>query len=82
MGVDRCRRGGDRRYDRCDASGLGDGNDLDEHGLILGSMFKTDEAGAKRLGWVLHGMNGLVFGLGYGVVWWARSTPRSTTPGG
>jgi len=40
-------------------------------GLILGSMFKTDEAGAKRLGWVLHGMIGLVFGLVYGVVWWA-----------
>ncbi len=40
-------------------------------GLILGSMFKSDAAGAKRLGWVLHGMNGLVFGLAYGVVWWA-----------
>jgi len=40
-------------------------------GLILGSMFKSEEARAKRLGWVLHGMNGLVFGLAYGVVWWA-----------
>lgn len=39
-------------------------------GLMLGSMFRRDEASAKSLGMVLHSMNGLAFGVLYAVVWW------------
>ncbi|HUP32698.1 MAG TPA: hypothetical protein VM184_06650 [Gaiellaceae bacterium] len=39
--------------------------------VMLGSMFRRDEAGARRLGTPIHFMNGLVFGLVYGVAWWA-----------
>lgn len=37
--------------------------------LMLGSMFRRDAAGARRLGWMLHAMNGLVFALIYAAVW-------------
>lgn len=38
-------------------------------GLMLGSMFRRDPAGARTLGWALHAMNGLVFGLIYAAAW-------------
>jgi hypothetical protein len=39
--------------------------------VMLGSMFRRDEEGARRLGLPMHFVNGLVFGLAYGVAWWA-----------
>lgn len=37
--------------------------------LMLGSMFRRDAAGARQLGWMLHAMNGFVFGLIYAAAW-------------
>jgi hypothetical protein len=39
--------------------------------LMLGSMFRREAGSARALGWMLHFMNGLVFGLVYALVWWA-----------
>jgi hypothetical protein len=38
---------------------------------MLGSMLRRDSEGARRIGTPIHFVNGLVFGLVYGVVWWA-----------
>ncbi len=39
--------------------------------VMLGSMFRRDADSARRIGTVLHVMNGIVFGLAYALVWWA-----------
>jgi hypothetical protein len=39
-------------------------------GLMLGSMFVGDPGRARAVGWTMHLVNGLVFGLLYAVVFW------------
>ncbi len=39
--------------------------------LMLGSMLTSDRRRATVFGWMLHALNGLVFGLLYALVFWA-----------
>ncbi len=50
--------------------------------IMLGSMLTRDATRASVLGWIMHALNGLVFGLLYAVVFWAVDPAASRAPGG